>query len=587
MTQVNEQFAQERGFITISAASDAPSADDRLGFNVYVAAVAAFLTDKETSTPLTFSIEGEWGSGKSSFMTQLRDTLKLQGRQTVWFNPWRHDKDESLWASFVIEFVNQLSSPFPWRKRLDLWCLRFRWSEGTPDLIKGLVGAILLGLILSCGVAIMLGSKSNIAPVIGFFGALSVLGRVLKSHFDAFFGNPFAIDLRKYLDKPDYENKVSFIENFHRDFDRIVKTLVGADRVFIFIDDLDRCSATQSADLIEAISLMLEGAPGLIFILGMDRQKIAASIAAKNEKMIPFFVSSPDETKTNFVALEFGFNYLEKFIQVPFSIPETTVEGKNIFYELAGGKRDSLTAETPAASDIPPAVPEPIPIPATLAASLELNSSTMRAIGTMVAPALDNNPRRIKQFLNLFRLRVLICLSTGGFARKQDNSNELKTSIFEIAKMVAIAIKWPLLIQQSYIRPDLLSELQSSAIEPVKPTDSLLRYWLAKEKLTHLIMHGYDSKQRVWNSGFQITTDSIAQLHQIVPRIAISKSDALPTKETLASSDAEAVSSSPPFSLDDSVSALDSNAPEANDDHNPSVSSRHGKKAQRRQSNKP
>ena len=48
---------------------------DALGFEPYVNAIADFLTDTDTKPPLTLSIEGEWGSGKSSFMAQLEDLL--------------------------------------------------------------------------------------------------------------------------------------------------------------------------------------------------------------------------------------------------------------------------------------------------------------------------------------------------------------------------------------------------------------------------------------------------------------------------------------------------------------------------------
>src|SRR5205085_8261541 len=54
---------------------DQPVNDDALGFEPYVMAIAEFLSNPQTEPPLTLSIEGEWGSGKSSFMLQLKDKL--------------------------------------------------------------------------------------------------------------------------------------------------------------------------------------------------------------------------------------------------------------------------------------------------------------------------------------------------------------------------------------------------------------------------------------------------------------------------------------------------------------------------------
>ncbi|GGA49709.1 P-loop NTPase fold protein [Okeania sp. KiyG1] len=122
---------------------DQPTTNDELGFAPYVIAMAEFLTDKDTKPPLTISIEGEWGSGKSSFMKQLEVEVKNKSKeldkedlkkvwqkikkdriifsdvsdiceyfrlkfkqetQTVEFNAWRHEKSESLWATFALSF---------------------------------------------------------------------------------------------------------------------------------------------------------------------------------------------------------------------------------------------------------------------------------------------------------------------------------------------------------------------------------------------------------------------------------------------------------------------------------------------------
>src|SRR5579859_2708469 len=89
-----------------SSISDQPTDHDRLGFGPYVESLAAFLTHKDTKPPLTISIEGGWGSGKSSFMLLLREAIlrayeKSDSRpKTVWFNAWRFDKDEAVWAAF-------------------------------------------------------------------------------------------------------------------------------------------------------------------------------------------------------------------------------------------------------------------------------------------------------------------------------------------------------------------------------------------------------------------------------------------------------------------------------------------------------
>lgn len=79
---------------------------DKLGFKPYVEVVARFLTHEKTELPLTLSVEGEWGSGKSSFLLQLKNEIeriyKDKGKEKAFiveFDPWRHDKDEALFVA--------------------------------------------------------------------------------------------------------------------------------------------------------------------------------------------------------------------------------------------------------------------------------------------------------------------------------------------------------------------------------------------------------------------------------------------------------------------------------------------------------
>lgn len=61
------------------AASDKPIQDvkqDKLGFTTYVNALHEFIIAKDTTTPLTIAVDGQWGSGKSSLMLMLKNRLE-------------------------------------------------------------------------------------------------------------------------------------------------------------------------------------------------------------------------------------------------------------------------------------------------------------------------------------------------------------------------------------------------------------------------------------------------------------------------------------------------------------------------------
>ncbi len=129
--------------------ADLPTADDHLGFAPYVRALERFLTNKDTHGPLTISIEGEWGSGKSSFMEQLSTALRIHAKGTgaraviVKFNAWRHDSAVELWASFALEFIRQIARDLSWYERwkghAKLAKYRFKWGKGWPDAARALI----------------------------------------------------------------------------------------------------------------------------------------------------------------------------------------------------------------------------------------------------------------------------------------------------------------------------------------------------------------------------------------------------------------------------------------------------------------
>ncbi len=75
--------------------SDQAAELDALGFEPYVSAIAEFLTNPVTQPPLTISIEGAWGSGKSSFMKQLQKVIE-ESQQKKFEDKLKNDWNNAL-----------------------------------------------------------------------------------------------------------------------------------------------------------------------------------------------------------------------------------------------------------------------------------------------------------------------------------------------------------------------------------------------------------------------------------------------------------------------------------------------------------
>ncbi|MCZ8242096.1 MAG: SUMF1/EgtB/PvdO family nonheme iron enzyme [Microcystis sp. LE19-131.1A] len=592
-----------------TSVSDQATNNDALGFEPYVIAIAEFLLHEQTQPPLTLSVEGEWGSGKSSFMKMLEEYLRKKGGQTVWFNAWRHDKAESVWAAFALSFIKQISTPKNWRDlpriilgHFKLQLLRFNLEKGLFELIKALP-VIIFVICASIAIPFILiiygveginelirattsqdvfWSKINSVVKLLFTAVgltLSGAGifagiKSLLRNFQRLLQNP-KNNLIKYIEAPDYKKQSAFVEEFHEDFAKIVDAYIGNDRVYVFIDDLDRCEHPKSADLMQAINLMIADDPSVVFILGMDREKVAASLAVKYENILKYLPSETTEIDPDILArrsankgLAYGYTFIEKFVQLPFLVPQPSQSdferfltqlatsnpsnlqpakphftffqsfwGKSALSPRNNSKKGSISPireSNPSSSHDTTIESEQTEKQKARAAvikrleAIQVNKSdnrdsqTVRNVIMMVAPALDYNPRRIKHFINVFRLKVYIANETGLFFEERDeNDNLLVPSLtFEqLGKFTAISLKWPLLLSDLENDQQILAKLEEFALDEEKTQEyeESIRYWGSHTKLKALMAYGHEKSAA--NSKFSLAEVNVDKLLQVSPKI--------------------------------------------------------------------
>jgi KAP-like P-loop domain-containing protein len=474
--------------------ADLPSVDDRVGFAPYVQALQRFLTNEQTHGPLTISIEGEWGIGKSSFMKQLEAALRAHGGQDtveqpiiVWFNAWRHDRADELWASFALEFMQQVTRQLTCRQRYKghttLFYLRFKWGKGWPDVARAIIWIGIGGYLLAGALQGLAWINSQVTRWIALGGIVAgAVGAVTRAvgWIAEKIGNPLKIDLKQHAKSPDYEQRTAFIEQFHQDFAKILKAYVGNRRVFVFVDDLDRCEIPKAAELMQALNLMLSNDNELFFVLGMDRRKVAAGIALKHSSLLPYLRAGELEdagrnTNLEWYGLLFGYEFIEKFIQVPFVIPQPTEDGvRDYIHSLSNADIQ------PSGPKVPPKVEERRDM--FRLKVTHRDSEEILRIVERVAPALENNPRRLKLFLNLFRLRLLTAVETGlldeggGLTVNERLGMNLGVGLLpgqealtleQLGTFVALSLRWPLLLAEAVNDPRLIERLEDTHVTPV------------------------------------------------------------------------------------------------------------------------
>lgn len=567
--------AARRSAATLSRAQtegDNPSVEDHFGRERFVETLGYFLTRPKTGTPLTVSIEAPWGAGKSSFMRQLesqvlRNQLVSQTTAglldkvkrwlknkfvkdspiTMWFNPWRHAETEAMWAAFALEFARRIRQQSVFVRRwgwaqFSLWWQSYDWSRGLPEfirLISRMMALCLAGLIFWFawkygieslkGVCHSLGEWAKLDKdhktaaalveklITGETGALAVavvtvIGLVLQ--LSSALGNPLVPAIRRYLTKQDAAGKLGYVEGFQKQFGQMVRAYAGKRRVFVFVDDLDRCEVAKAASLMQSINLML-GDPDLnaVFLLGMDREKVAAGMAVKHESLLPYLNArellgqlegngtQPKniEALQHLLGLEFGYSFIEKFIQLPFRLPQPGDEGMERFLcNLTGrayvrgeaarraiqvrdaakkarvGDGDVSKGVTPkkdvsqGSSDsnrrnVEQSAPE-LTSPKRVeqhsqdavsrekerserfkrlakADQLQTEDSLFEAL-LLIRPALDDNPRKLKLALNLLRLHGFLASDWLANPPPQGEPGP-RITLPKLAKVIAMDLRWP------------------------------------------------------------------------------------------------------------------------------------------------
>jgi hypothetical protein len=496
-----------------------------------------------------------------------KEALKIETRNPrslmVKFNPWRHDKEEALWAAFALDFLRQVREQRRFAPRwlcdMRLFFSRLSWSlKSFMDLVRA---AVLWLCYLSVPAAVVLlalfrgpdyirtvvefltrqsPAKSGGTSVLtildwgfrvsGGAGCAALVGYLLK-YVKRLVGSPLEVDLQKHLNAPRYEGSVSFVERFHHDFPKVVDAYAGKRRVYVFVDDLDRCQVPRAADLMQAINLMISDDPRLVFVIGMDWEKVAAGIAVKNSDLVKYLKRSvaPKETdpklesghefKDEDRALEFGREFLEKFIQLRFALPRPAEEDiKRLLQTLsrpqasprntsfrwrAHGVLASLQSVLARVRGPRVRAPEKeaqhkATVVVTSASPKELiefrvdgDSEIIRDLTLALAPAFRNNPRRVKRFLGLFRLRTFIAKETGLLAGSEHQPDAEVMTLEQLGKFTALELLWPSLLQEAEEDRGLLTRLEEQAVG-LRPRDD---GWIAKPGVSEFLRIGCRKKE--------------------------------------------------------------------------------------------
>jgi|GEM_PF-5182520 len=534
---------------------DSWTIDDQLDYGLYGRAIKEFVEHPDTRPPLVIGLQGPWGQGKTSLMRiaqsrldsghpdllahqaqqlpqlegpsqmtfrSLRDSLdgdiKIDATESaeirsVWFNPWKYQSSEALWAGLAHAILTQLPARLS-RAERELFWLRLQlqridaaavrrdihrliFDRLVPWLIGAVAVAVAVALVLLvAGAGAAVGALGGLLSGAGIGAAawLTVSKRALDRKLE---GNYL-----RYVRQPDYAEKLGYLHHVEEDVRGALRLLAPADRpTVIFIDDLDRCSATKISEVLEAINLFLSGEyPNCIFVLGIDAQVVASAMETVHRQALGQDEGAKDDLKGNL-----GWRFLDKFIQLSFVMPRLSEQQQAAYLssligsdngprvEIYEGDRDlreeaesirrrlasgQLKAEDaakqvgqlgadpggPDAAEVRKIAEDVIALGAR-----DFSDSDPEAVNALRRRLshLSDNPRTIKRAVNLYRFYRFVAWA------REASSSDLEAADPElIAGWTVLAARWPQVVhwlQAEGRRADDPAELLKTTWEKDEP----------------------------------------------------------------------------------------------------------------------
>ena len=302
--------------------SDAVASNDILDRESLISSLGALLASPRQRSPFTLGIFGNWGSGKSSVLAQVKQRLSHRPYKDQFdfatFSPWENRHSDSIQTEIVKSIVSGLTNKVDRKSRLKLmW--DFIRHEPKQMVYKGLI-ALCFYLVASFGLGIVALALNNpiVHAVYGvtFLSGLGLFIWQLWKQIQPAFEQalPFPVSLRIDLPKKEAPQTIS-----SADWKQQLKTLcelrlrsqnpMAPRRLVLLIDDIDRCASDVIVETFDSIQLIAD-LPGIITIVATDDGVAMQAIAEQYREVA-------DETRSASVLAR---NYLGKLFQASIAL---------------------------------------------------------------------------------------------------------------------------------------------------------------------------------------------------------------------------------------------------------------------------
>ena len=284
--------------------SDNETTQDLLGYQVHADLLRKIILN-DAMLPISIGVFGNWGSGKSSLMLLLQQSLheweeSHQNEHSiilqVYFNSWQFESYDSTKLTMIESILEALDKDINTRKDV---------FERADDLLARIN-------FLKVGVFILKKAYDNLTP--------DWMKKWLpkKDDIDKITGKDKYNNLLEDVTKG---NTSKFIATFRELFEDLVNNM-GYKAVIVYVDDLDRCDPKRIIGCLEAVKLFVN-VKKTAFVIGAD------------ERIIEYAISQhyPIQMKKEDISSPFS-DYLEKLIQLPYKLPRLSDNEQETYITL-------------------------------------------------------------------------------------------------------------------------------------------------------------------------------------------------------------------------------------------------------------
>jgi hypothetical protein len=376
---------------------------DFLGFDVHANLIKELIKD-EKMLPLTIGLFGDWGSGKSSILEVLKGEIEKEPKTAcLYFNGWVFEGYDDAKAALLEAILKEFEDEKKFGDEI---------KDDIRKLFKSVnwmrvIGFGMKNIALPAAAAYMIGGLSLIPKLVnGLKDAANnpdELVAKIKGHDAEGF-------LKQFVKESEDTDKFDVVRKFRDDFEELLKKS-KIDKLVIIIDDLDRCLPDRIIDNLEAIKLFLN-VKNTAFVIGADPRIVRHAIEYRyKDKIIDTNAENTNDRIVN--------DYLEKLIQIPYSLPklsdsevetyitllfcENDLESADDFNKVLDAFKKFRVEERYSVFDFAK-VKDAVGV-ASKTEKLEQNVSLIAKLSPIISESLYGNPRQIKRFLNTFMLR--------------------------------------------------------------------------------------------------------------------------------------------------------------------------------------